>query len=136
MYSESEARKTRSLSICLIMVLSALGPVVSASFGTMEEMNSTLYVDGVEYEMVAINYWGDLDCTEVTDNDGNVEGYECEEDIDGDGESDQGFWFDDCDDSSGRLWETSGRLWEAWGRLWEALGGWRRLWEALGSFGL
>ena len=104
MYSESEARKTRSLSICLIMVLSALGPVVSASFGTMEEMNSTLYVDGVEYEMVAINYWGDLDCTEVTDNDGNVEGYECEEDIDGDGESDQGFWFDDCDDSSGS-WE-------------------------------
>ncbi|MEO2114970.1 MAG: hypothetical protein ABGX21_01450, partial [Candidatus Poseidoniia archaeon] len=88
MYSESDARKTRSLSICLIMVLSSLGPIVSASEGHLE-MNSTLYVDGAEYEMVGIPFWGDiLDCTEMTDSDGNVEGYECGVDMDGDGGED------------------------------------------------
>ena len=105
MYSESDARKTRSLSICLIMVLSALGPVVSADYGYGHmEMNSTLYVDGTEHEMVGIPFWGDLECTEVVDPDGNVEGYECSQDVDGDGVEDDFWFFEDCDDSSGS-WE-------------------------------
>ncbi|HIG33780.1 MAG TPA: hypothetical protein EYQ11_02725, partial [Candidatus Poseidoniales archaeon] len=104
MYSESDARKTRSLSICLIMVLSALGPIVSASEGHLE-MNSTLYVDGAEYEMVGIPFWGDiLDCNEVPDPDGNVEGYECSVDMDGDDMEDDYWFFVDCDDSTG-IWE-------------------------------
>ena len=100
MYSESDARKTRSLSICLLMVLSVLGPLASADHDSHVGMNTTLFIDGIEYEMEEVPFWGSLDtCTE--NSDGN---FECEMDTDGDGNNDGYYYFEDCDDSSGS-WE-------------------------------
>ena len=100
MYS---VRKTRSLSICLIMVLSALGPLASADHDSHVAMNSSLFIDGAEYEMEEIPFWGELDsCTEYNSEDGDGGGYyECESDTDGDGEADETWDFEDCDNSSG-----------------------------------
>ena len=99
MYS---VRKTRSLSICLIMVLSAVGPLATADHDSHVAMNSSLFISGDEYEMEEVPFWGELDsCTEYSDEDGDEGWFECESDSDGDGENDQYWWFEDCDDSSG-----------------------------------
>jgi hypothetical protein len=104
MYSESDARKTRSLTICLIMVLSSLGPVASADHMNYGDghlnMHTTLFVDGAEYETIGIPFWGDLECYPHSDEQGDVYGYECEE-IDDNGDAIGGWWFEDCDDSTG-----------------------------------
>ena len=100
MYSESDARKTRSLSICLLVVLSVLGPLASADHDSHVGMNTTLFIDGIEYEMEEVPFWDSLDtCTENSDG-----GFECEMDTDGDGNNDAYHYFEDCDDSSGS-WE-------------------------------
>ena len=98
----NSVRKTRSLSICLIMVLSAVGPLATADHDSHVAMNSSLFISGDEYEMEEVPFWGELDsCTEYSDEDGDEGWFECESDSDGDGENDQYWWFEDCDDSSG-----------------------------------
>ena len=100
MYS---ARKTRSLSICLIMVLSAMGPVATlatADHDSIVGMNSSMIIDGDEYEMVEVPFWGDIiSCNDEGDY------YTCDVDLDGDGNYDGNWHFNDCEMDAAGEWE-------------------------------
>ena len=100
MYS---ARKTRSLSICLIMVLSAMGPVATlatADHDSIVGMNSSMIIDGDEYEMVEVPFWGDIiSCIDEGEH------YTCDVDLNGDGIYDGNWHFNVCEMDAAGDWE-------------------------------
>ena len=76
MYSESDQERRGHLPIEI-----RIGSAASADHEHVG-MNTTLFIDGIEYEMEEVPFWGSLDT--CTDNDG----YQCEMDTDGDGNND------------------------------------------------
>ena len=85
--SNTSASKTRSLTMTLIMVLMALSPMASVEadhdenwFGDYE-----LHVNGTLYDQVEVPWPSDVDILSCTPNSWD-DGWNCEIDIDGDGD--------------------------------------------------
>ena len=99
--NNTSASKSRSLTMTLLMVMMALSPLASVEASHDDNWfgDYDLYLDGTMYEQEEVPWPSDVDLLSCTQN--SDDRYQCDVDVDGDGNYDYTEWMDDCDDSTG-----------------------------------